>query len=125
MNRDDLSEKNKYILECIENIQKDKNTLTKRELTNKWSAFYNEYPFISIILEDEDNIDLSILIDMLFKIDKINNNEITKEKAEIEFGNTLSKNYLNQFEQPDKETIIKSYKIATDQYEKTKKEFNI
>jgi hypothetical protein len=124
MNTDDLSEKSKYILECIKNIQKDKNTLTKTELINKWSAFYNEYPFISIILEDED-IDLSILIEMLFKIDKINDNKITKEKAEIEFGNILSKNYLNQFEQPDKESIIKSYKLATKQYEQTKKEFNL
>lgn len=124
MNTDGLSEKSKYILECVQNIQKDKNTLTKTELTNKWSAFYNEYPFISIILEDED-IDLSILIEMLFKIDKINDNKITKEKAEIEFGSILSKKYLNQFEQPNEKTIKESYKIATDQYEENKKKFNL
>ena len=89
----------------------------------KWSFFYKEYPFTSIILEDDD-IDIEILIDMLLKIDKINNKEITKEKAELEFGKVLSANYLSQFPEPSEETIRESYKIAQQKCEEANRNLN-
>lgn len=124
MNKDKLSEKSKHILDCIENIMEDKKKLTKYQIIEKWSFFYKEYPFTSIILEDDD-IDIKILIDMLFKIDKINNQEITKEKAELEFGKVLSTNYLSQFPEPSEEAIRESYKIAQQKCEEANKNLNL
>lgn len=123
MNKDKLSEKSKHILDCIENIMEDKKKLTKYQIMEKWSFFYREYPFTSIMLEDDD-IDINILIDMLLKIDKINNEEITKEKAELEFGKVLSTNYLSQFPEPSEETIRESYKIAQQKCEEANLNLN-
>ena len=90
----------------IKDIMKDKETLSKREMELKWASFMNTYPMTFFQLLECDDIEISIIVDMIKKIHQVEDGKLTNEQAEINIGEQLANKYLyNSFEKPSKDEL--------------------
>ena len=94
---------------CILQIQEDKNTLSNRELENKWKYFSNEYPLIFITLQKED-VDPDMLMKLITQLKMVQRGTKSQDEAERAFGETLNDKFIyDKFQKPSQEELDKAY----------------
>lgn len=77
-----------YIIEIKKYLQNH----SKNETSIKFSEFNDKYPSIfKLIISGKD---ISQLYNMLYTIDNIRKNKITKEQADIKYGKILAEKYI-------------------------------
>lgn len=105
------------ILDSINSIIEDKETLNKRSLENKWMNFMNTYPMIFLQLIDSDTteLDMSLIEDMVNRVALVDKGEKDIEEMELDVGNELAERYVyTKFERPSGKQLMDAYKKALD-----------
>ena len=90
---------------------KDSNLKTKQEKEehlSKYKYIKTDYTFLYNLvvnndLDDNNNKDINVLNTMLRQIKKIDNNEVSKEKGELEVGELLVDTYVKPLIEKEKQ----------------------
>lgn len=94
----------------IEQILKDKDIYSVRQMEIKWVDFMNAYPMMFFQIIDSEDIDMDIVRSMVEKIKKVDKQELSNEDAEISLGNTLAEKYIyDKIERPTESEMKVAY----------------
>ena len=107
-----MSKYNELISNVKEVLDYCKNDNYLEDINEKFSDFKSKYKILFKMIIDKE-FDTGIFLNMIVILNKIDNNEITKQKGEMEFGMLLAKKYKIPMNLDDKDllNISKKYNI--------------